>query len=300
MKHAYVSLLISASEAPSADIVAGLDAMLASQTRLHEIVFVLPFAATPGDYSAAELSGPVTVITTHLRATPDSAAMAGLSRAVGDFVIDWRGDISDLSGEVVAAALTPTDAGSELVEMTGVDHSAFSRFFYRTVNGLRPRAVPVRKTVGRVYSRHAIGQLLDAAAFEPQIDVLSAELPVHRSVVAVAARTPHREALVDRIADGASLLSKGTRFGSIVPLGLSAVAALFGIGVAVYALGIFLLRGQTPEGWTTLMVVTGLGLAAMLALLGLVWTRIDAIARGMARRRDATGVVYVTPPTRES
>ena len=103
--------------------------------------------------------------------------------------------------------------------------------------------------------------------------------------------------MVDRVGEGANLLSKGTRFGSTVPLGLAIISALFGIGAALYALAFFLLRGQTPEGWTTLMIVMGLGQAAVLVMLGLVWSRMNAMARGLSQRRDATAAVIVVAAT---
>jgi hypothetical protein len=239
-------------------------------------------------------------MTTHVRATPDAAVLAGLARAVGDFVIEWRGPADELSREVIEQALAPTDRGTELVEITGSEDSVMSTAFYRAVNALRARDVPIRKTVGRTYSRHALGQLLSASGFEPQLDVLSAELPVHRMVTTTQSPHPHREAFIDRVADGGSLLSKGTKFGSAVPLVLASVSGLFGLFAAVYAVVILLVRGEAPEGWTTLMVLTGLGQAAILTMLGLVWTRIDGLARGLAQRRDATGNVVVTAPRRDT
>ncbi|MEZ5184650.1 MAG: hypothetical protein R2720_02800 [Candidatus Nanopelagicales bacterium] len=299
MKQAYVSVVLSAAELPDPREIERLDKLLEQESRLHEIIAVVPHSADPQEYERMDLSGPFTSITTHVRATPDAAVIAGLSRAVGDFVVEWRGEPTLLDAETLARALHPTDGGGELVELTGTESSTLSKAFYRAVNSLRPRAVPVRKTVGRTYSRHCLGQLLSANAFEPQLDVLSAELPVHRSVVSVDAPNPHRKSFVERLAEGGTLLSKGTRFGSTIPLSLAAVSAFFGVAAALYALGVLVLRGRTPEGWTTLMVVIGLGQAAILAMLGMVWTRIDAMARGFSTRRDATGGVTVVPPTRE-
>lgn len=297
MKHAYVSLLLSYPQAPTPDDVAALDVLLTQVARLHEIVIVIPYGSAPADYRDIDLAGPVTTVSTHVRATADTALLAGLSRAVGDFVLEWRGSPVELTQAIAEQGLDMTDGGVELVDVVGTETSLMSRFFYRTVNSLRARSLPVRKTVGRIYSRRAVSQVLTGAVFEPQIDVLTAELPVPREQMRVSVPNPHRETFTQRLVEGAALLSKGTRFGSAVPLGLAMLSALFGVGTAAYALLFFLLRGQTPEGWTTLMVVTGLGMAAILVMLGLIWTRIDALGRSMTQRRDATGAVYVTPPT---
>jgi len=99
-----------------------------------------------------------------------------------------------------------------------------------------------------------------------------------------------------RVAEGAALLLKGTRFGAVFPLALAVMSAVFGVAVAFYALAILLIRGRTPEGWTTLMVVSGLGQAAILAMLGLTWARLDALARGLSRSQEATAFVVTRPP----
>lgn len=298
MKHAYVSLVIPVAEPPRPDELTRLDDLAHRCARLHEIVLVVPFGAGAGDYAGLELTGPVSVVSTYARASADSGTVAGLARAVGDFAVEWRGKTADLDDSVLEQALSPTDTGHELVEVVGRETSMVSRFFYRAVNALRPRGVPVRKSVGRVYSRQTLGQVLSASTVEPQLDVLAAELPVGRAQVQVDLPNPHRASMLERIAEGASLLSKGTRFGSAVPLGLAIVSAMFGIGAALYAIGFFLLRGQTPEGWTTLMIVIGLGQAAVLVMLGLVWSRMNAMARGLSQRRDATAAVVVVAASR--
>jgi hypothetical protein len=93
-----------------------------------------------------------------------------------------------------------------------------------------------------------------------------------------------------------TLLAKGSRFGTVVPLAIATVSALFGIFVSFYALTIYILNGKSPEGWTTLMIVTGLGQASILALIGMTWSRIDSLLKGLSRPRDATAEVVVFPP----
>jgi hypothetical protein len=296
MKQAYVSLVTTGTRAPDSACVARIDALLAERTRMHEIVLVIPWAAETEDYSRLRATGPVSVVTTHMRATVDGGAVAGLARAVGDFVIDWRGELDQLDGEAIASLLEPTDGGSDLVEATGVETSQLSRAFYAFVNSLRPRDAPVRRVVARCYSRRALAQVLAATAFEQQLDILAAELPVSRMAISLPAPTPHQQEWHKRLGDGLSLLSKGTRFGSAIPLTLAVLSALFGVAAALYAVGFLVFSGRTPEGWTTLMVVIGLGQAAVLAMLGLTWTRIDAIGRGLSRNHDATAEVLVVAP----
>lgn len=296
MKHAYVSMVLPVQTVPDLLVIERIDSALAEATRAHEIVIVAPYGQLVRTDIAIATRGPVSIVTTHIRSTPDGAIIAGLARSVGDFVLEWRGPLDAIDAQLIEDLIAPSDAGVELVEAIGVETSHASRLFGRAVNSLRPRQAPLRKTIGRVYSRHAVQAILGASSFEPQLDVLVAELPVNRASHPVRYPNPHNESITQRLNDGFALLSKGTRFGSAIPLTLAAISALFGLAAAMYAVGFLLLRGQTPEGWTTLMVVTGLGQAAILTMLGLAWTRIDALVRGLSRSSDATAQVLVWAP----
>ena len=295
MKHAYLSVVLPTATVPDPGVLEQIDGALTSQARAHEIVIVTPYGQSGLAQGDLTIQGPITIVTTRLRSTSDGANIAGLARAVGDFVLEWHGPLDALDAGLIGSMLEPTDSGIELVEATGFG-SLISRLFNRVVNRLRPRSAPLRKSVGRLYSRRAVQFVLGAAAFESQLDVLVAELPVQRLQVPVRHENPHHESFTQRLTDGFSLLSKGTRFGSAVPLSLAALSALFGVAAAVYALGTLVLRGETPEGWTTLMVVTALGQAVILTMLGLVWTRIDALARGLSRSADSTADVQILAP----
>jgi hypothetical protein len=299
MKHAYVSMVLPVRAVPAIRVIEQIDAALAEQARAHEIIIVAPYDRLEMLKDPTAVRGPVSIVTTHIRSTPDGAIIAGLARAVGDFVIEWRGPLNKIEGQLINDLLAPSDSGVELVEAIGVEKSQASRLFNKAVNSLRSRQAPLRKTIGRAYSRHAVQAILGAATFEPQLDVLVAELPVHRASYSVPYSNPHHASIAHRLSHGLALLSRGTRFGSAIPLTLAAISALFGLAVAIYALGILLLRGKTPEGWTTLMIVIGLGQAAILAMLGLTWSRIDALTRWPSRPVDATAETLVWAPSSE-
>lgn len=301
MKHAYVSLVLPVRTIPDVATIERLDAVLANCVRAHEIVIVTSFGRNGHSAALQEemaVQGPVSIVTTHLRSTPDGAIVAGIARSVGDFVIEWRGDLEHVDDRLIGDVLGLTDSGVELVEVVGIERSRASRLFRRVVNALRPRHSPLTRTVGRAYSRYAVQAVLGTAAFEPQLDVLVAELPVQRAAYRVLSANPPHATLSQRLNNGFTLLAKGTRFGSTVPLTLAAVSAATGVGAAFYALGFLILRGRTPEGWTTLMVLIGLGQAAILTMLGVIWTRIDSLTKGLARNPDMTAEVHVAAPTR--
>ncbi|CAB4965802.1 MAG: hypothetical protein F2840_13485 [Actinobacteria bacterium] len=296
MKHAYVSVVLCLDALPDPSACEALDRALDQESRDHEIVIVAPYGVVPAAYESLATTGPLTIVTTHMRATPDSAMIAGLARAVGDFIVEWHGPIDRLDGPTLQRLLVPTDSGTELVEVTGRVGALSSRVFYRLVNRLRPFDAPVRKAVSRTYSRRALQELLGATSFESKIAVIAAELPVQRLVIESDLPRQRTESFSHRLREGIALTTKGTSFGSAIPLAIAALSAMFGLGAAAYALAFLVLRGQTPEGWTTLMVVIGLGQASILAMLGLTWTRLDSLARGLSRSTDATAQVNVWPP----
>jgi hypothetical protein len=298
MKQAYVTVILPFSgKALSTQEIAVLDAALKLTTREHEIILITTFDYGVKKFEIAGLSGPLSIIYTNSISTQNSSRVAAFGRAVGDFVIEWQGTIEDLTHDAISEMLEPTNSGIELVELESSSQPISSRVFYKFANSLRSSKISVRKTVGRVFSRRALGQLLLGSSFEPQINVLCAELPVQRTNRIIHANFAVTQNSRGRISEGMTLLSKGSRFGTVVPLALATISALFGIFIAVYALALYLINGKSPEGWTTLMIVTGLSQASILALIGMTWSRIDSLSKGLTRPRDATAEVVVFPPS---
>ena len=298
MKQAYVSVILPFSGiVPSARELKALDAALRVTARNHELILIATFDSGLINFEFDELTGPLSIVYTNSVSSQNSSRVAAFGRAVGDFIIEWQGNIEDLSKEALSEMLEPTNNGIELVEFESSFQSISSRVFYKFANSLRSSRIPIRKTVGRVFSRRALGQLLLGSSFEPQINVLCAELPVQRANQTLHLNFATSQSFREKIGEGMTLLSKGSRFGTVVPLALATISALFGIFVAIYALALYVVNGKSPEGWTTLMIVTGLGQASILALIGMTWSRIDSISKGLTRPRDATAEVVVFPPT---
>jgi hypothetical protein len=297
MKNAYVSLVLYSDTLPNLKSLLLLDSTFPRYVKAVEFIVVTPRSSIQMDESQGKLSNPVSFILTHPRIKKDQAIVAGLSRAVGDFVFEWKGPISELNGGLLARVLEFTDHGSELVQILWPEGSVVSRSFRRLVNFLRPSHTPIVKSVGRIYSRRAIQLLLPATAFEGQLDVLVAELPVSRSFCCLSNEVIEEKTLRKRFFEGVQLLMRGTQFGSTAPLFLAVISTLFGLTTAIYAITVLIFRGRTPEGWTTLMVATGLGQAGMLMILGLLWARIDTLVKGLGSYQGTDAEVYVLSPS---
>lgn len=300
MKEAYVSFVyLPDKNMPDSEQIMVIDSILQKESRRHEIVIVLPFTSEemiPEQYYQLSISGPISFVFTNSAINRNDGLIAGLGKAVGDFIFEWRGLIDDFSDDIFSNLTLRTNHGFELVELETSMTSISRKLFYRFVNIFRNRKIPINEITARVYSRRALGQVLSAINFENQVDILFAELPLRREVIVKKIRLGSQLSLVTRINLNLSLLIKGSKFGTIVPLLLAGVSALFGVGVSVYALTIYFAVGKSPEGWTTLMIVTGLGQASILALLGLLWSRIDSLGRNFSQTFDATSEVIVIPP----
>jgi hypothetical protein len=298
MKQAYVSVILPFSgKLSSVQEINALDTALRISTRSHELILIATFDSGLINIELDELTGPVSIVYTNSISSQNSSRVAAFGRAAGDFIIEWQGVVRDLTTDTIVELLEPTNHGIELVEVESSFQTLTSRAFYSFANTLRSSRIPIRKTVGRVFSRRALGQLLIGSSFEPQINVLCAELPVQRISKTIKVNFAVGQSFKERIVEGMNLLAKGSRFGTVVPLALATISAFFGIFVAFYALTLYLLNGKSPEGWTTLMIVTGLGQASILALIGMTWSRIDSLSKGLTRPRDATAEVVVFPPT---
>ena len=295
MKNANVSVVLSSQKTPSIETIRQVDFALTRLTRDHEIIVVLDNSANEPNYNDLSTIGPVTVITTRMRSTRDQVLLTGLARAVGDFVIEWRGSAHDLDSIIIEKMLEPTDSGSELIEVVGSSASRTSKLFLYIVNAMRPPTEAVRKAMGRTYSRRALQQVLNTSSYAPLIDVIAAELPVNRQLQGTSKILPKNQ-LRQRFSDGLMLLSKGTRFGTIFPLLLALLSTCFGLSAAAYSLALFIVRGRAPEGWTTLMIAVGLGQAAILTTLAFIWSRINALTRGLSKDFDRTANLYVLTP----
>jgi len=299
LKQAYISLILPFSaKMEEPENVIRVDSVLQATTSNHEIILISAFDSNRENFKISGLTGPLSIINTNVMSSENSQRVAALGRAAGDFIIEWHGDFNLLTERIILELLEPTSNGFELIEFESSFQSKTSRLFYRLVNSLRSSKIPIRKTVARAFSRRALGQLLSASSFEPQIDLLFAELPIRRITRFVEVNFAAKQNLKDRVTEGVTLLAKGSRFGTVVPLILATISAAFGVLVALYAFALYAVRGESPAGWTSLMIVTGFGQASILALIGMTWARIDSLVRGLSRPNDATANVFVYPPER--
>lgn len=304
MKQAYVSLVLRWEPDAGADELRHIDRVLTRVARAHEIVLV----CSPSERETIEglgllrgdrLSGPLTLVVTWNNSSREASIIAGLARAAGDFVVEWNGHPADLSEDMLGQALIATDDGFEIVEFVPERVARVSAAFFALANLFRPRTAPLRATVARLFSRRGLDNALGAADTVANRTLMVADMGLPRVTRTVAVRYRANHSYRDRQGEAFAVLLHGTSAARVLPLVASLVLATFSLGSAAFALAVFVVRGSTPEGWTTLMVVLGLGMATIIVMLTLLYERVDMLTRTSEHLRSVS-TVLVVPPTAPS
>lgn len=305
MKKGYISLVLAGDSSLDRESLADLDARLSEVAEDHEIVIVVR-ALTQDAHTLtalcdnAGLVSPVTLVVTWHGSTRDASLMAGLSQAVGDFVIDWNASPRDLTPAMLSEMVEAVNEGYDIVEFCPARQSRTSRAFYRVANAFRPKTSPLRPTFARLFSRRALDLAIAAGRSLPNRLLLVASMGLPRKLTFHDIHRAPSQRYRERWGEALTVLTRGTRAASVLPAVGAFAFALFSFATAVFALALFFWRGQAPEGWTTLMVVVGFGLAAVLTSLGLLWERVESLSRTIEQPHDATAQVLVFPASGRS
>lgn len=281
MKHqVFVSLVLYVrNERQTIDgFLRDADQALGGSFEFHEIV-VVDDASTDGTTQVAakvaqELSGSVTVLELARPHGVEAGIIAGLERAVGDFVFELESSHVDfdlgLLREMFGVASTGIDvvaAGSERVRRR-------SRRFYKILNRFSNLGVELASERIRLVSRRALNAMIalkEKVRYRKALYALTG-FPYRRlSYAPITPRRPSERPLSrETIWLAMDILLSFSSFGLRVAHVLSLIFAAFSVLVILYALGVFLFLDEVVAGWTTLMIVLSLGLAGLFLILGIV------------------------------
>jgi hypothetical protein len=243
---------------------------------------------------AQQLSCPLTLITGPPGSGNHELLIEGLSRAAGDFVIEWEADLSALGPDIISRLLAATDAGEELVEVLPTKRTLGSRWFFALANSLRPGSREMRTVLGRITSRRVLSDVLESslAAFGTYPLVLFAQQHLPRSEFAIDVRRPRSAGFSERVGQAIDVLVIGTRVSSRLPAILAVVFAAVSLIAVVYALVIFFIRGNTPEGWTTLLAFLGIATAGIFTVLAFLSGQLRLLGRTRGHTPAQTTEVF--------
>jgi hypothetical protein len=298
LKQAYISVVLIGEKQFSESELIELDQRLFSQVKQHELLALTneteeEIAST---YREVQLNGPVTFLSVFKNTNFHLKNLNILARSVGDFVIVWNESPKNLTREIIAEFLAYSDSGYEIVHLRGRE-KFITRSFYGTLNIFRNSGEKVISQVGTLFSRRVVSTLLSSKIIVDHIDLAIADTNASRVIFTSKSVSRNKPPFRDRLNNAILLITRGTRIGAQAPLLLSLIFTTLALSVCIYAGLVFLVKGETPEGWATLMIFVGFGQSAVLTILGLIWARLDSLTASFQNSRDVTNKTLVFPPT---
>lgn len=298
MKEAYLSFIIyDLQDHITTDSLNNLDSKLLNLSRHHEIIVVTNRASNVFDSKSIELEGALTVLSVLPGANENAMRISALARTSGDFIVEWLDNPNSLDKDEMSMALTLTDSGVELIDFVPVSEKGISNHLnLMVINSFRQKSPPLLNSFARLISRRALAQAMQHMTTPVNPDVCISDLNFKREIIFSARGNFPHAVRTWGIRKSLSTLILSTRFGTIFPVIMSIISATFALGMAIFATTLFLFEGKSPEGWTTLMILNGFGVSSILALLGMVWVKLENIFKTLTSSVDVTSEVNVISP----
>jgi hypothetical protein len=292
MKQTYVSLVIHSKNIDNVEHLYEVTKVLQTSAKLSEIVIVCPHGTDNSRFELTTHSLPISIVYSRIQSSFDEMCVAGLGRAVGDHVILWTESIKFFDADTFQKLLEPSNLGIELTQFSP-QVSRFDALFYLTLNSTRKVRSKLSPGIAYSFSRHALNSFLREARFEPIIEIAIANIPIEVFVIPDNGTmfASRRISLVRKLL----LFARGSNFGILAPLVFALFSGLISIFFALYALGIYLVSGKSPEGWATLMVALGVSQSSVLCVLAIILAKLGGIENVMKRSNDVTSDVEVFP-----
>jgi polyisoprenyl-phosphate glycosyltransferase len=252
---------------------------LAATFEFHEFVVVLdgPADATANAVAtfAERADAPVTMLQLARRHGVEAGILAGLDRAVGDFVFEIEEVRRDYPLELLGELYERCAGGSDIVGAVTAGASRRSRLFYRFVN----RVSDLRTTLGterlRVVSRRALNAMLALKEKVRYRKALYALTGLPYTTVTYEPQgeeglLPPRRVNRETVTLAFDILLSFSAIGLRVAFTLSIAFAAFSGLVLLYSVLIYLFARDVVPGWTTIMVIVSFGFAGLFFILGII------------------------------
>jgi hypothetical protein len=237
--------------------------------------------------AAAASTVPVTVVRLARRTGVEAAMVAGLQRAMGDFVFELETCHPDFGLDLLDVLYRRAAHGTDIVAASDGTTSLGSRAFYRLVNRYGNLGVPLATERVRVVSRRALNAMLalrETVRYRKALYAVTGYAyervtytPV-RKRASGGSRRGHRSP-----ATALEVLIAFSTFGEHAVFSLAVAFGVFSLLGAAYAATVYLLHGAV-SGWTTMMLAVSLGFAGLFFVLGVLGTTIGTILEEVCGR----------------
>lgn len=314
MKHqAFVSLVVYVhDEHPTVtSFLREADRVLHETFEIHEIVVVDDASTDRSAEAAAEvapsLKGSATVLELARHHGVEAGILAGLERAMGDFVFELETTLIDFDPRLVRQLFEVSSTGIDIVAAGSDTGSRRSRWFYRILNRYGNLGVQLASEQVRLVSRRALNAMLglkEKVRYRKALYALTG-FPYQRLTYQFgpSAKGTERRLKRETIGLAFDVLLSFSSFGLRVGHWLSLAFTAFSVLVILYSIGVYLFLDNVVSGWTTLMIVLSLGLAGLFLILGIIG---EYLARILVEVRGrplyairSSQVFHPAPPTSE-
>jgi polyisoprenyl-phosphate glycosyltransferase len=260
------------------DFVVQLGCWLADHFELYEVI-VVDGGANPDAVrlvgAAAERHGLNVVVMRLARPHGVEAGIkAGLDRAMGDWVFECESARADFSFAVLDEMYRLAIQGHDVVTASGDDGPLRSRVFYRLVNRYVGLDNPLRTERLRLTSRRTLNAMHTMRERVRSRKVLSAIVGhSHRHIRyrgTTAASGPARRMDRETARLAFDILLSFPGFGLRLAYRLSLTFGALSLVTIGYACGVFVLKSDVSQGWTTIIIVISGGFTGVFLILGLI------------------------------
>jgi len=202
----------------------------------------------------------------------ESAMLAGVDLAIGDFVFEFDSVTSDYAPELIMRVYERSLQGYDIVSCGCGNTRAASRIFYSVYNRHSGTQYKLRSETFRVISRRAINRVHSMSVNQPYRKALYSNCGLKADYIAYKPETKGRkraQTLKDPQDTALTSLILFTDVAYKITLALTFLMMFATLGTAVYVVAVYLL-GNPAEGYTTMMLFMAGAFFALFAVLSVV------------------------------
>lgn len=222
------------------------------------------------------------------------AMLAGSDAAIGDFVfeVDYldTGYPSGIFVELYEKSVT----GFDIVAAVPKSEVRFSsKMFYSLINSLSSIKLNLDTEMLRIVSRRALNASMksrEKIRYRKGLYKLTG-FPTTTIDYKTTNKINQNKTVWENFNLAFDILISFSELGLKATFALSILFFLFSLGGGLYALGLYLFRGNLVEGWTTLMLFSAFGFSGIFFIFGLM-TKYLSIILTEVRQRDSYKVSF--------
>jgi len=223
--------------------------------------------------AAAACAGAVSVLDLARPCGVEAAMLAGLDRAVGDFIFELDTARIDFGLQFLEELYVTATSGFDIVGGSRAATSLRSRLFYRIVNRYSDLELDLTTERVRVVSRRALNAMLalqDKVRYRKALYSITGYPQTRVLYRSLQSAAPDRKLDRETASLAFDILLSFSNFGLALAHRLSLFFLLFSLLAAAYALATHFVLSHVVEGWTTVVVFMSFGFAGVFGVLGIV------------------------------